>query len=473
MEPDPSRHRRVPARRGHQVRSREILDARHAVRVAGAARPRRIAARLPPQREGATGPAAGRAPLRAVARVGSRRQDEHLGPRQPALRGSRFRGTGARRLGSSVAVPLQGHRAVLRPGRSADRRVRRRRRPGIAAGQSPSPAAAGAAVRRAAVAEGGRLARHRHRQRTPRQHDAIGARLCQVPLLRWLRARLRHRVVLLFGRPSAAVRARDEEARAALERRRRPRARRTTTGWRAACSTFDRTTGREQQVRGKVVVVAASCIDSTRLLLNSKSERYPNGIGNGNDVVGRYLCEQFRFHVGGFLPTLYDQPWQSDRGIGEHIYLPRFNYRPEHRRDYLRGFGMQFWNTGRSSAGVDHFARQSRWLRRRPEARDQEALSGVVRGAPLWRGAALRAQPRDRRRVTRRSLRRAARPDRLSHWRQRAPDARPHVRRGRGDLPRGEGGARRTSRAASSTSTGRPSTSTAPAAWAPIPNDRR
>jgi choline dehydrogenase-like flavoprotein len=119
---------------------------------------------------------------------------------------------------------------------------------------------------------------------------------------------------------------------------------------------FDRQSGREQQVLGKVVVVAASCVDSTRILLNSTSERYPNGIGNSSDVVGRYLCEQFRFHVRGFLPELYGQKWQSDRGIGEHIYLPRFNDRPEHKRDYLRGFGMQFWNTGRRSFGVDHYA---------------------------------------------------------------------------------------------------------------------
>ena len=40
--------------------------------------------------------------------------------------------------------------------------------------------------------------------------------------------------------------------------------------------------------------MGASCVDSTRILLNSKSERYPNGIGNGSDVIGRYLCEQIR-----------------------------------------------------------------------------------------------------------------------------------------------------------------------------------
>ena len=35
-------------------------------------------------------------------------------------------------------------------------------------------------------------------------------------------------------------------------------------------------------------------VDSTRLLLNSKSARHPNGLGNGSDVIGRYLCEQMR-----------------------------------------------------------------------------------------------------------------------------------------------------------------------------------
>src|SRR5207247_9104194 len=120
---------------------------------------------------------------------------------------------------------------------------------------------------------------------------------------------------------------------------------------------FDRKTGQEREVLGKVVVLGASCVDSTRILLNSKSERHPNGIGNGSDVIGRYLCEQIRIHVKGFLPDLYGQPWQNDRGIGgEHVYMPRFNHRPGFGRDYLRGWGAQFWNTGCSTDGVNHFA---------------------------------------------------------------------------------------------------------------------
>jgi len=110
---------------------------------------------------------------------------------------------------------------------------------------------------------------------------------------------------------------------------------------------FDRYTRAEHTVRARRVIVAASCIDSTRILLNSKSGAYPNGIGNSSDVIGRYLCEQIRFHMFGFTPELMGAPVQNDDGIGgEHIYMPRFNHRDGRKRDYIRGFGMQFWGAG-------------------------------------------------------------------------------------------------------------------------------
>ena len=110
---------------------------------------------------------------------------------------------------------------------------------------------------------------------------------------------------------------------------------------------FDRYTKQERHVPARVVVVAASCIDSTRILLNSKSRQHPNGIGNGSDVIGRYLSEQVRIHMYGFLPELMGGAVLNDDGIGgEHIYMPRYNHRDGRKRDYLRGFGMQFWGCG-------------------------------------------------------------------------------------------------------------------------------
>ncbi len=110
---------------------------------------------------------------------------------------------------------------------------------------------------------------------------------------------------------------------------------------------FDRYTKEEHHVLAKRVVVAASCVDSTRILLNSTSPRYPNGIGNSSDVIGRYLSEQIRFTIRGFAPELIGTQVRNDDGIGgAHMYMPRFNHRDGRKRDYLRGFGSQFWATG-------------------------------------------------------------------------------------------------------------------------------
>ena len=118
---------------------------------------------------------------------------------------------------------------------------------------------------------------------------------------------------------------------------------------------FDRETGAERQVQGGVVVLGASAMDSTRILLNSRSSRFPNGLGNGSDQLGRNFCEQQMVHVRGFLPQLFGRGYVNDDGIGgEHVYVPRFNHRPDRPKpDYLRGFGIQFWNTGAQTTGAE------------------------------------------------------------------------------------------------------------------------
>lgn len=51
------------------------------------------------------------------------------------------------------------------------------------------------------------------------------------------------------------------------------------------------------------------------------------------------------------MPELIGGRTQNDDGIGgEHIYMPRFNHRDGRKRDYLRGFGAQFWGCGAGAA---------------------------------------------------------------------------------------------------------------------------
>ena len=52
-------------------------------------------------------------------------------------------------------------------------------------------------------------------------------------------------------------------------------------------SYIDTTTNTEHQVRARIIVLAASCCESARLLLNSKSSRFSNGLANSSGVVGK------------------------------------------------------------------------------------------------------------------------------------------------------------------------------------------
>ncbi len=64
-------------------------------------------------------------------------------------------------------------------------------------------------------------------------------------------------------------------------------------------------------------------------------------------MIGRYLSEQIIFTIRGFAPELMGGKIYSDDGIGgAHMYMPRFNHRDGRKRDYIRGFGCQFWYTG-------------------------------------------------------------------------------------------------------------------------------
>lgn len=109
---------------------------------------------------------------------------------------------------------------------------------------------------------------------------------------------------------------------------------------------FDRYTGEERVVPAKRVIVGAGCLDSTKILLNSRSSYYPNGIGNTSGVIGHYLCDQLRFHVRAFAPELLGGPSHNDDGIsGSHIYIPRFVPQGGDK-GYLRGYGVQLWGIG-------------------------------------------------------------------------------------------------------------------------------
>jgi choline dehydrogenase-like flavoprotein len=106
-------------------------------------------------------------------------------------------------------------------------------------------------------------------------------------------------------------------------------------------SYVDKNDLQEYQVSGRTVILAASACESARLLLNSKSERHPNGLANNSDAVGRYLHDSTGADMGGYLPHLLDRKRYNEDGVGGmHVYAPWWG--DNKKLDFPRGYHIEF-----------------------------------------------------------------------------------------------------------------------------------
>jgi len=121
------------------------------------------------------------------------------------------------------------------------------------------------------------------------------------------------------------------------------------TGKASGVGFIDTVTGTSYSAKAKAVVLAASTLESTRLLLLSKSSQHPNGIANSSGVVGHYFCEHLMGpNVTGLAKDRIGAPRTLDDGRPGGFYVPRFRNLDDKRSDYIRGFGFE----GGSGAGM-------------------------------------------------------------------------------------------------------------------------
>src|SRR5690625_662620 len=72
----------------------------------------------------------------------------------------------------------------------------------------------------------------------------------------------------------------------------------------------------EYKVKAKVVILGASACESARLLLNSKSADFPDGLANSSGLVGKYLNDSTGTSVMGFFPQMAGMPAHNEDGTG-------------------------------------------------------------------------------------------------------------------------------------------------------------
>ncbi len=110
-------------------------------------------------------------------------------------------------------------------------------------------------------------------------------------------------------------------------------------------SYIDKKTRKEVQARGKVIVLAASSCETVRLLLNSRSPRFANGLANSSGLVGKYLMDTVMSDVTGHFPALMDLPPHNGDGVGGmHLYMPWWNCQRQQRHElpFSRGYHIEF-----------------------------------------------------------------------------------------------------------------------------------
>lgn len=102
---------------------------------------------------------------------------------------------------------------------------------------------------------------------------------------------------------------------------------------------IERTTQAHREVHAKIVVLAASALESTRILLNSRSSRFPGGLGNSSGQLGHYLMDHFTLEgAGGYMPQ-FKSSQREPRGTPCGFLIPKYvNAGGSVNKNFLRGY---------------------------------------------------------------------------------------------------------------------------------------
>ncbi len=109
---------------------------------------------------------------------------------------------------------------------------------------------------------------------------------------------------------------------------------------------IDRVTHEAREIHGRAVVLCAQSLESARILLNSTTRQYPNGLGNSSGAVGHYLMDHITGGgANGEFPDVPGKPavlgGASHRPIGPYVIRFRNTHNAPRDKRFLRGYGFQ------------------------------------------------------------------------------------------------------------------------------------
>lgn len=125
---------------------------------------------------------------------------------------------------------------------------------------------------------------------------------------------------------------------------------------------IDEKTHKTTEYFARVIFLCASTLASTGILLNSKTDRFPNGLGNSSGVLGHYLMDHHKsISAHGVLEGYKDKIYNGYRPAS--VAIPRFRNINDQKMDFLRGYAI--WGGARreginsSKTGIGHELKKS------------------------------------------------------------------------------------------------------------------
>jgi choline dehydrogenase-like flavoprotein len=113
------------------------------------------------------------------------------------------------------------------------------------------------------------------------------------------------------------------------------------TGKASGVAVIDAKTHNATEYFARVIFVNAAALNTNLILLNSTSKRFPNGLGNDNGLLGKYVAfHNYRARVSGKYDGFLDKT--TDGRSHTSAYIPRFRNVEKQETDFLRGYAAGF-----------------------------------------------------------------------------------------------------------------------------------
>ena len=115
---------------------------------------------------------------------------------------------------------------------------------------------------------------------------------------------------------------------------------------------IDAQTKKATEYYARVIFVNAACLNTNLILLNSKSKRFPNGLGNDNGLLGHYIMfHNYRGNVNASFEGYLDKYYYGRRPT--EVFLPNYrNLRKHENLGFQRGY-MSYFSASRASANQE------------------------------------------------------------------------------------------------------------------------